>query len=155
LLNSLNDDIRHHASAIGWHYFQCLLDVFRILLVPLSGPIRSSPLLSTCLPWSKASRHAFFVASNSAWTTTAAPPRHHPLAPTVSIPPDRHFTGYQVSSAFGWGPMVGKVISIAINSPTDLSLLQLGQTRSPTSARSSGLPDPAIISASIPHTPLP
>ncbi len=57
------------------HRFQWLLLVLRMLVVPLSGSIRSSSLKSTVLPLASSFSARFFVASISAFDEDGMPQR--------------------------------------------------------------------------------
>jgi hypothetical protein len=73
-LNSLKDDIgTTQRFSTPSHRAQCLLLVLRMLVVPLSGSIRSSSFKSTWLPlaWSFAAR--FVVTSISAFEDDGMP----------------------------------------------------------------------------------
>jgi hypothetical protein len=72
-LNDVSGTRQRFAGAS--HRFQCALLTFRIFVVPLLGPSRSSSLKSTALPFASSFSARFLVASISAFCDDGMPQR--------------------------------------------------------------------------------
>jgi hypothetical protein len=72
-LNELNGTTQRFSTPS--HRGQCLLFTLRMLVVPLSGSIRSNSLKSTGLPLASSFEARFFVASISACAEDGMPQR--------------------------------------------------------------------------------